>query len=48
MGVLMPWVRGGMEKELSQETRYLLALHDDNLLHELLDGSTASEQRKAQ
>lgn len=48
MGVLMPWVRGGMEKELSQETRYLLALHDDNLLHELLDGSTASEQSDPQ
>ena len=41
MGVLMPWVRGGMERELSQQTGYLLALHDSNLLHELLD-STAS------
>lgn len=39
MGVLMPWVRGGMEKELSHQTQYLLALHDSNLLHELLDGN---------
>lgn len=36
MGVLIPWVREGMERELSQQMPYLLALHDGSLLHELL------------
>lgn len=44
MGVLMPWVRSGMEKELSHQTQYLVALHDSNLLHELLDGNPLPEQ----
>ena len=46
MGVLMPWVRGGMERELSQQTGYLLALHDSNLLHELLDGTASAAPPK--
>lgn len=46
MGVLMPWVRSGMERELSQQTGYLLALHDSNLLHELLDGTASAAPPK--
>ena len=46
MGVLMAWVRGGMERELSQQTGYLLALHDSNLLHELLDGTASAAPPK--
>ena len=46
MGVLMPWVRGGMERELSQQTGYLLALHDSNLLHELLGGTASAAPPK--
>lgn len=46
MGVLMPWVRGGMERELSQQTGYLLALHDSSLLHELLDGAASAAPPK--
>lgn len=46
MGVLMPWVRSGMEWELSKQTGYLLALHDSNLLHELLDGTASAAPPK--
>lgn len=44
MGVLMPWVREGMERNLSTHTQYLLALHDSELLQELLVGSPLPEQ----
>lgn len=46
MGVLIPWVRGGMAQELSRQTQYLLELHDGSLLHELLGSMFRPEPPK--
>lgn len=46
IGVLMPWVRGGMERELSTQTQYLSALHDSTLLDELLGNHFLPEQHE--
>lgn len=46
MGVLMPWIRDDMKGDLSEQTRYLIALHDENLLSELLDGTPLSESEQ--
>ena len=46
MGVLMPWIRDDMKGDLSEQTQYLIALHDENLLSELLDGTPLAESEQ--